>query len=161
MLEEERSISSYAVVLNTLDPHTQRRADPYEFERAAWWVPGPPSYCREKPCLKIQTKRKKKGEFVLGILRTKFKLQNTRSRKRIQEEDSGSLLRNKFISDIKQEGILKNGQSLRNRVKFWCTFHSSEGMEKGNNVEENSFEIMIKNFANFMKNIHLQTDNVE
>lgn len=34
-------------------------------------------------------------------------------------------------------------------------------MEKGNNVEENSFKIMIKNFANFMKNIHLQTDNVE
>lgn len=33
---EEKSISSYAVVLNTLDPHTQRRADLYEFERAAW-----------------------------------------------------------------------------------------------------------------------------
>lgn len=36
MLEEERSISSYTVVLNTLDPHTQRRADPYDFERATW-----------------------------------------------------------------------------------------------------------------------------
>lgn len=121
----------------------------------------PQAIVERNPASRSKPKEKKKGEFVLGILRTKFKLQYTRSRKRIQEEDSGSLLRNKFISDIKQEGILKNGQSLRNRVKFWCTFHSSEGMEKGNNVEENSFEIMIKNFANFMKNIHLQTDNVE